>query len=241
MVPAKIASLLSGLVSSAGDTLSAVCAWLLLAFFLGLVHAFDADHVMAVSVFATRKKGVREGVHVGLRWAAGHGLVLVAVGLALLLLGHSLPSEMLMVADRLVGLAMILLGATVWIDLARRRTHIHFHAHDDLPSHAHWHTHQEAGHGHEHGPLMIGALHGLAGSAPILAVLPVAARSPALGFAYLMLFALGVALAMAVVSGLIGHLVGQSWSRLQAGGLSMLRACCASGSIALGVWLATAG
>ncbi|MFV2091318.1 MAG: hypothetical protein ACC642_11720, partial [Pseudomonadales bacterium] len=67
------------------------------------------------------------------------------------------------------------------------------------------------------------------------------ARSPLLGLAYVMLFAVGVALAMAVVSGLIGHFAGRLSQRAQAGGLSMLRACCASGSITLGVWLAIAG
>ena len=87
---------------------------------------------------------------------------------------------------------------------------------------------------------MVGAAHGLAGSAPILAVLPAAARSPMLGIAYLVLFALGVAVAMGVVSGLIGHLAGQLSQRAQIRGLTILRACCASGSIVLGAWLATA-
>ena len=241
MDPVETTSLLSDLLSSTGDSLSVIGAWLSLAFVLGLVHAFDADHVMALSVFATRKKGGREGVYAGLRWAAGHGLVLLAVGLALLLLGHSLPKQIMIVADRLVGLAMVLLGATVWIDLARRRSHLHFHSHDDIAPHAHWHTHERDDHRHEHGALMVGALHGLAGSAPILAVLPAAARSPLLGLAYVMLFAVGVALAMGVVSGLIGHLAGRLSQRAQANGLSMLRACCASGSITLGVWLAIAG
>lgn len=234
-------SLLVGLSSSSVDALSVGGAWLSLAFVLGLVHAFDADHVMAVSVFATRKQGGRAGIRAGLRWAVGHGLVLLGVGLVLLLLGRSIPTQIVIVFDRLVGVALIVLGATVWIDLARRRSHLHFHAHDDLPPHAHWHTHEDDGHGHPHGALMVGALHGLAGSAPILAVLPAAARSPWLGLAYLVLFAVGVALAMAVVSGLIGHFAGRLAQRTQAGGFSMLRASCASGSIAFGAWLAMAG
>lgn len=231
--PAEIAPLLPNLLSSA-------VAWLLLAFVLGLVHAFDADHVMALSVFATKKRGMREGIRAGLRWALGHGVVLLAVGVGLLFLGQSLPTEIAIASERLVGLVMVLLGATVWIGLIRQGSHLHFHAHDDLTSHAHWHTHEDSGHGHEHGALMVGAAHGLAGSAPILAVLPAAARSPMLGIAYLVLFALGVAVAMGVVSGLIGHLAGQLSQRAQIRGLTILRACCASGSIVLGAWLATA-
>jgi nickel/cobalt exporter len=231
--PAEIALLLPELLPSA-------VAWLLLAFVLGLVHAFDADHVMALSVFATKGRGVREGIRAGLRWALGHGVVLLAVGVGLLLLGHSLPKEIAVASERLVGLVMVLLGATVWISLIRQGSHLHFHAHDDLRSHAHWHKHEDSGHGHEHGALMVGAAHGLAGSAPILAVLPAAARSPLLGVAYLVIFALGVAVAMSIVSGLIGHLSGQLSQRAETRGLAVLRASCASGSIVLGAWLAIA-
>jgi cytochrome c biogenesis protein CcdA len=88
--------------------------------------------------------------------------------------------------------------------------------------------------------MMVGALHGLAGSAPILAVLPVAARSPLLGLAYLLIFALGVALAMAAVSGLLGHLTGGLSRRRHATGLRALRAFSGAGSMALGLWLAVA-
>ena len=240
---------LASSTSIISEILSSTGAWLSLAFLLGLIHAFDADHVMALSVFASNEPDARGGVRAGLRWAAGHGLVLLAVGLAFLLIGHGLPESIAILTERVVGIAMILLGALVWIDLARRRSHLHFHEHDGRPAHAHWHTHesQDASpdespdHRHEHGAMMIGALHGLAGSAPILAVLPAAARSPMLGLGYLLLFAVGVALAMGVVSGLIGHVAGRLSARAQAGGLSFLRAVCASGSIAVGGWLAIAG
>lgn len=98
-------------------------------------------------------------------------------------------------------------------------------------------SHAHGSHRHEHGPFFVGGLHGLAGSAPILAVLPAASQSPLLGAGYLLIFALGVALAMAIVSGAFGHLV----SRLHVQGatrrLTGLRALSASGSIGLGLWL----
>ena len=96
---AEMTSLLSGSNSSGG-------AWLSLAFLLGLVHAFDADHVMALSVFASGKKGAREGAHAGLWWAVGHGLVLLAFGIALLVLGQSLPTRVAIVTERLVSVAI---------------------------------------------------------------------------------------------------------------------------------------
>lgn len=222
--------------------------WLAIAFALGLVHALDADHVMAVSVFATRGRGTAQGVRAGLRWSLGHGLVLLAAGLFLVGFGRALPESLAALADRLVGLTMIGLGAFVFFELSRRRAHLHFHAHDGMPPHAHWHGHQRparrdagAAHQHEHGALLMGALHGFAGSAPILAVLPVAHRSPRLAVAYLVLFGLGVAVAMVGVSGLLGHVAGRLTREGAGRGLSWLRGAGAAGSVAIGAWLAFAG
>jgi hypothetical protein len=246
------------------DFLTEAGAWLGVAFALGLVHAFDADHVMAISVFASdsppvsssrntsgkttgsssSKNGARRGIRAGLRWSGGHGLVLLAAGMALFGLGRMLPPELSALAERAVGLLMVGLGLYVFVDLARNRRHVHFHAHAGLPPHAHWHSHADAKHHpagdrhrHEHAASMVGALHGLAGSAPILALLPAAARSPALGLAFLVVFGLGVALAMALVSGVIGHLAGRLSRGVQSSGLRALRGVSAAGSMGLGVWL----
>lgn len=212
--------------------------WLVLGFGLGLVHAFDADHVMAVSVFASRGRKATDGIRAGLRWAVGHGLVVIAAGVALLFLGRAMPPAMAWAAERVVGLVMIALGIWVFRELARQRSHLHFHEHDDLPPHAHWHTHDDGDvHRHDHRPVLVGGLHGLAGSAPILAVLPAASRSPLLGLGYLVLFTLGVALAMALFSGLLGFFAERLASNSGARRLTTLRAWSATGSIALGVWL----
>lgn len=223
-------------------------AWLGVAFGLGLVHALDADHVMALSLFATRGRGAADGVKAGLRWSLGHGLVLFAVGLALVAFGCSLPGSVAALADRLVGLVMIGLGLFVFRELARRRAHLHFHAHDGIAPHAHWHGHEHEArrdastdHQHEHGALFVGALHGLAGSAPVLALLPVAHRSPRLAVAYLVLFGFGVAVAMIGVSGLLGHVAGRLTIQGAGRGLSWLRGAGAAGSVAIGTWLAFAG
>lgn len=232
--------------------------WLALGFSLGLVHAFDADHVMALSVFATRERGPGRAMAAGIHWAAGHGCVLLLAGIALLGLGRALPPEVSLWAERVVGLTMVGLGIHVWIDLLRSRAHIHFHAHDDLPPHAHWHRHEGAAsppsddsdrpsgsghqhHQHRHGPVMIGALHGLAGSTPLLVVVGMGSVSPALGLAYLLLFALGVTVAMALVSGLLGQLAARMARGARDGKpsrkLAALRALSAAGSIAAGGWL----
>ncbi len=231
---------------SAGGADSSTLSWLVLALGLGLLHAFDADHVMALSVFATRKARARDGIRAGLRWSLGHGLVLGTIGVVLFGLGRALPPDWSAIAERAVGGTMVLLGIFVLADLIRRRRHLHFHEHEGLSPHAHWHSHEDAkahqhGHYHDHGALMVGALHGLAGSAPILAVLPAAARSPGLGLAYLLIFSGGVALAMAAVSGLLGHLAGRLSKSAHASGtngITALRMLSAAGSIGLGAWIA---
>lgn len=234
--------------------------WLVLAFALGLVHALDADHVMAVSVLATRGRGVAQGVRAGLRWAAGHGLVVLFAGAGLLWAGHALPAPIAGMAERAVGLAMIVLGGCVLVELVRRRVHLHFHTHDGLPPHAHWHDHaphaaaagagpraaaraqRHAGaHQHDHGALLVGALHGLAGSAPLLALLPLARGSLPFAVGALACFGLGVACTMAVVSGLIGH-ASDRLARAHTGrGLAWLRGLAAGGSVTLGAWMLVAG
>lgn len=220
---------------------------MVLGFGLGMVHAFDADHVVALSIFSARGRGMRDGIRAGLRWSLGHGLVLLVAGIALLWLGRTLPDAWAVAAERAVGGLMVALGVWVFVELARQRGHLHFHAHDDLPPHAHWHAHDQGtphrstSHRHDHAPVFVGALHGLAGSAPILAVLPASTRSPAIGVAYLLLFALGVGLAMAIVSGAVGHVAGRAGAARQARRLISLRALGAVGSIALGVSMLTMG
>ena len=235
-----------------------LATWLGLGFGLGLIHAFDADHVMAVSIFATRpdakaggnagrsrgdapsaaRRGFASGARTGLRWALGHGAALLLCGVALWVLGQRFADPLAgaawsEVAERVVGVMMIGLGCWVLYEIGRSHAHLHFHAHDDLPPHAHWHVHAshhgEAGtrdaagrsrrrpvlrrddhgtnheHRHEHAPVFVGGVHGLAGSAPMFAVIPAAAHSPYLGLAYLACFTVGVAIAMAAVSGVLGH------------------------------------
>jgi len=180
---------------------------LTLAFGLGLLHSLDADHIMAVSNLASGRRGIKSNIQFCLRWAGGHGLTLFVVGLFVFVLGVSLPEALSLYAERVVAAILILIGLYVLYDVWRRRIHIHFHQHDDLPSHAHWHSHaKQNSHQHSHTALFVGMLHGLAGSAPLLAIIPVTmSRQPMVGFMYLIIFSLGVIVAMLVFGGLLGY------------------------------------
>lgn len=201
-------------------------------FALGLAHALDADHVLAVSTLAGRRAGWRQSVGHGLRWGLGHGFALLVLAAIVLAMGRSLPEAFSRVAERLVGVVLVGLGVWVLWDLRRRRVHLHFHEHDGLPSHAHWHTHSRADpdhHRHPHGAVLVGVLHGAAGSAPILALLPLSkAVSWGGALLYLASFSLGVLTAMLVFSGLLGIGLGRlrarsdAWTAVARAGVAFL-------------------
>ncbi|MBD3669248.1 MAG: sulfite exporter TauE/SafE family protein [Gammaproteobacteria bacterium] len=189
-------------------------AVLLLAFGLGLLHALDADHIAAVSALATEKRGKLRAIRRSLLWAMGHGIMLLLIGAAVLLFGQAIPESLSHWAEVLVGVVLMLIGVMVLRDLKRRGLQLHFHKHEGLPAHAHWHEAGESKnghsltHSHRHAPLLVGTLHGAAGSAPLLAILPFSQQQdPWLGMAYLVLFSLGVFLAMLSFGGVLEWLL----------------------------------
>mgnify|MGYP002713000170 CR=1 FL=1 len=217
---------------------------LTLAFGLGLLHALDADHIMAVSGLACTRPGLRTSLGFCARWAVGHGLTLLTIGGAVLLLGMAIPKDLSHLAEQMVGVVLIAIGLWVLWDLWRRRAHLHYHEHDHLPRHAHWHRHsstevadhESVSHHHRHGAVMVGVLHGTAGSAPLLALLPVGSYgNPWLGLAYLVVFGLGVLLAMLICGGLMGTAFA-AVTRRGDGLLGATRGVVALGSMAFGLW-----
>lgn len=182
---------------------------LMLAFGLGMLHSLDADHIMAVSNLASGST-MKTGLKFCLRWAVGHGLVLILAGIAVFGLGLSFPPEFSHYAELAVAGVLILLGLMVLWQIRRQRVHVHFHRHDGMPMHAHWHSHQQQGsHQHSHTALFVGMLHGMAGTAPLLALIPLAmAHQAVYGFVYLLVFSLGVASAMLLFGGLLGYFSG---------------------------------
>ncbi len=186
---------------------------LLLGFSLGLMHALDADHVMAVSVLANQKPSVRRTLLFSLQWALGHGGVLVACGVVLFGIGVSIPSHLQHWAEMSVGVLLILLGLSFFWKFRQQKIRLVQHRHDEIV-HTHWSTDEHEDNSHyihtseshrsvkeaiikNHQPVMIGMLHGMAGSAPALALIPaVTSGQLTLAMTYLMIFSLGVILSM---------------------------------------------
>jgi ABC-type nickel/cobalt efflux system permease component RcnA len=180
---------------------------------LGFRHAFEPDHLAAVSTLATRQGRLLDACRLGLAWALGHTASVGVVVGAIILFGLRLPGRLWPAADLLVALLLIALGGSVILRYARGRWHLHVHSHDGGP-HLHLHSHAHGvGHEHTHArgdarrSLGFGLLHGLAGSAAILVLLVAAAPSRTAQLAYFVAFAVGTMAGMLVVSFSLAGLV----------------------------------
>lgn len=181
---------------------------LFLGFGLGFMHALDADHVMAVSMLSNQKPGFKRSIFHSAHWALGHGAVLLLAGILLFGLGVMIPETMQKIAEASVGVLLIVLGLLCFWQFNKEKVTLKTHTHGDI-QHTHWHddSHQQQG---AHKPIFIGALHGLAGSAPALALIPaVASGQLSLALTYLVLFSVGVMLSMLAFG--LGFGVFQRW------------------------------
>lgn len=167
----------------------------MLGFGLGMVHALDADHVMAVTAMSNQKPKLWPSVQFSAKWALGHGGILLASGVLLYGLGVAIPEPLQRIAELSVGVLLIVLGLGLMWQIRKERLSLQLHSHGEL-KHSHWHKDDHAKNG-SHVPVMVGSLHGLAGSAPALALIPVAGQGHmSVVLSYLLLFSVGVMLAM---------------------------------------------
>ena len=185
-----------------------------LGFLLGMQHALEADHIAAVSSIAARRSEVGDIVKHGLTWGLGHTLTLFVFAGAAIVLGRAIPEQSQQSLELAVGLMLVGLGAHVLWRLWRDRVHFHRHTHGDGTVHIHAHSHagettphRHASHEHVHGfrwrTLLVGLMHGMAGSAALLVLTVVQAPSAAAGLGYIALFGIGSMIGMGALSTVI--------------------------------------
>jgi len=185
---------------------------LLMALGLGMIHALDADHIVAVSVLSSDRNSMRNSLRYAWLWAAGHGLVLLMMSLLFYQAGQWWPALISATAERIVGLTLIVLGLLIVYRLRRSHLRIHFHSHDGLRPHAHWQQsaknsvdNNQKKNSHHHKAALLGGLHGMAGSAPLLISLPLVQQSQITElFSYVLIFSAGVFAAMVAFGGVLG-------------------------------------
>lgn len=180
---------------------------------LGLRHAFEPDHLAAVSTLATRQSRLWPAARLGIVWGFGHTAAVGAVSLAVVGVGVELPERLWPLAELGVAAMLVALGATVVWRYARGRWHMHRHTHGAAP-HLHLHSHAaDPAHGHTHvngdlhRSLGFGLLHGLAGSAAVIVLLVASAPTAALRIAYVGAFGMGTIVGMLGVTLALGGVV----------------------------------
>jgi hypothetical protein len=210
---------------------------------LGFRHAFEPDHVAAITTLAGRQSGLRAALKLGFRWSLGHTTTVALVALASITAGIRLPARLQPLADLGIACLLVLLGAGVILRWALGRWHLHSHSHDGAP-HMHLHSHARGGsHHHTHaradsrGAWGVGLLHGLAGSGTVLALLVATVPTHSAQLTWLAAFGAGTILGMFLVSWTLWGVVrlaslrGTAW-------VALLRLASAAASVTVGGWLA---
>jgi ABC-type nickel/cobalt efflux system permease component RcnA len=204
----------------------------LLGLVLGARHALEPDHLAAISTVVAERPRARAAAWIGAAWGLGHALALVLLGGTLLLLRAELPARAadaleLGVAVMLMGLglrAVILAVRTGRLGAAARAPHAHGavrHEHDGPAEHLHllrWTVARR--------PLVIGLIHGLAGSGALTTLALASMPSRVAGLVYIVLFGAGSALGMALMTGAsawsLARLVGTDRAQARLSGMAGL-------------------
>lgn len=200
-------------------------------FFLGMRHATDPDHVIAVTTIVSRQNRISRAALTGIVWGVGHTLTIFVVGTAIILFGIVIPARVGLSMEFSVALMLIVLGFMNVVAFARSArsvarieggatTHNHPHSHGDYV-HTHPHSHVPESHPHapegtplarmdrlfgratlyrQLRPLLIGIVHGLAGSAAVALLVLTTIRDPRWAIMYLLVFGVGTVAGMMLIT-----------------------------------------
>jgi len=188
---------------------------LLIGLVFGLWHAFDLDHVGAMITFVAAGDSSRgQAIKYSALWATGHALMLLLMTLLIMALHVEVSGQLASIMEFMVGAMLVVLA----LDALRRirsmklHSHRHFHGGNEVHEHLHVHlrseTHVHRPHMHAHDAgdqyalraLLVGLVHGLAGSAALTLVMLSSATSVGMGILYVIVFSLGAMAGMVVLS-----------------------------------------
>lgn len=174
---------------------------LVLGFILGIKHAFEPDHVIAVSTIVSEQKNPFKAALIGTFWGLGHTFTLFIIGIIVLFLKLSIPENLTFSLEGLVGIMLVILGIRVMVK--GKQFHAHKHEHDQV-IHKHLHYKEQVVDHKHHVSFLVGIIHGIAGSGVSMLLVLSTVPSVTLGLYYILVFGLGSVLGMSMMSFIIG-------------------------------------
>jgi high-affinity nickel permease len=194
-------------------------------FFLGMRHATDPDHVIAVTTIVSNQRNKARAALIGAFWGAGHTVTIFVVGTAIILFNLVIPVRLGLSMELSVAVMLIILGllnisgflrSMPAVGTPEKIVHTHSHNHGDHV-HEHSHSHQSAGHSHAPPawmdrifgkaglyqylrPFVVGVVHGLAGSAAVALLVLTTIRNYHWAIAYLLIFGVGTIAGMMLIT-----------------------------------------
>jgi ABC-type nickel/cobalt efflux system permease component RcnA len=158
---------------------------------VGFTHAFEIDHLLAVSSIASRRKSVFMAIKDGIFWGLGHTSTILAIGICMILAKVVVAEQVFHYFEAGVGFMLILLGAQrIWKTWQHEKNHALAHDH-----------HEPHGHRLAYG---VGLVHGLAGSGTLVLLVMTELKTAWEGIAYILIFGLGSIGGMLLASGIFG-------------------------------------
>lgn len=183
---------------------------------IGIQHAFEADHIAAVSTQILKSKLAKKSTKQLLResitkssilgavWGAGHTTTLVLIGFLVYVLAITLTDQIFSGLEFAVGLMLVFLGVITIINKKIQFKHKHPHSHKDGTIHLDEHDHDDSDHGHTHKSYFIGMIHGLAGSGSLVVLTAFTFDGVGMMLGFIVIFGIGSMIGMALVGSLMG-------------------------------------
>ncbi|MED3562825.1 sulfite exporter TauE/SafE family protein [Bacillus xiapuensis] len=181
---------------------------LALGFVLGIRHAMEPDHVIAVSTIASQSKKLWQASLAGVFWGLGHTATLFIIWIILILLKNDIPEKWSLTLEFLVGIMLVYLGVAAMLSIRKNRDHSH---HADVQNSS---TVKKSAY---YKSLFIGLVHGLAGSAAMVLLTMSTVHSVWQGALYILVFGLGTVVGMLIFTTIIGIPFILSMKRMVAG------------------------
>ncbi len=171
---------------------------------LGLEHALETDHIVAVTTLTSQTQSLGRATFLAVLWGLGHTVTLFLASLIILLLRITVPEQLGTFFEFSVGLLLIVLGVNVVRTILKGTAHSHEHEHDGV-KHTHIHSHDHAADHHQHNwrSFLVGIIHGLAGSTALILLVLSSFHSLIFGLVFILCFGLGSVLGMCLITILI--------------------------------------